>query len=49
MHELAWPMAGLLGAFAILHAYRFFRSTVADTIFLMVITAVAMLAGFLLG
>ena len=49
MHELAWPLAGLLGAFAILHAYRFLRGTVADTIFLVAITAAAMLAGYLLG
>jgi len=49
MHELAWPLAGLLVAFAILHAYRFLRSTVADTVFLTTLAAAAMLAGYLFG
>jgi hypothetical protein len=49
MHQLAWPLAGLLVALAILHAYRFLRSTVADTIFLTVLAGAAMLAGYLFG
>jgi hypothetical protein len=49
MHQLAWPLAGILLAYGILHAYRFLRSTVADTIFLSVLAGAALLAAYLLG
>jgi hypothetical protein len=49
MHQLAWPLAGLLLAYALLYSYRFFRSTVEDTILLTVLAGAAMLAGYLFG
>jgi hypothetical protein len=49
MHQLVWPLAGILLACALWHAYWFLRSTVADTIFLTALAGAAMLAGYLLG
>ncbi len=49
MHQLAWPLAGIVLAYALLHTYRFLRSTVADTVFLTVLAGAAMLAAYLLG
>jgi len=49
MHQLAWPLAGILLAFGVLHGYRLLRSTVADTLFLAVLAGAAMLAGYLFG
>jgi hypothetical protein len=49
MHQLAWPLAGILLACAILHVYRFFRSTVGDTVFIAAVAGAAMLAGYLFG
>jgi len=49
MHQLAWPLAGILLAYGVLNTYRLLRGTVADTAFLIALAVAAMMAGYLFG